>query len=373
MAALVFAGALLPDETLFRQWVVPWNTTPAGAFTWLLLAASSAWLDGVRRPLFVGALMGAVVACRPSEAVVIIPSFLTLVAAEQNAWRQRGPDLLRFIAGVALALLPFVVMHLAIYGPARSNYMRSSAGIGFTLYDFAWKFYVIGVDPFPWFRDGKGLLQHAHWIGLGLAGLVPALLRSVKDRMVAATLIIHGVLYTAYVDLLPMGLWRFLNIHYFVWAIPGYALLAALLLRDLIRSGRPRSIALASLAASAFALCVRVVPVPAQADQPAKAIDFAGSNPPFLDTFFSGRLALRDGLGTLVDTTAIRTFIYPGGVRVVGLRRDIVGPVAWLPGRAPQGFETAEPVARWGMALSLQWPPAWLNRAPPTSIPVPLQ
>lgn len=392
LGAVLFALAVLPDAGLLRQWIVPWNTTPVGAFLWVLLAACCAWLDGVRRPLVIGMLTGAVVVCRPSDALVTLPCLATLAVVELGRWQRGGApgkalgkapgkatakalgkELVLLILGGALVALPFLAMHLSIYGLAQSSYMRSSADIGFTLHDILWKAYVIVVDPFPWFRDGEGLLQRAPWLALGLAGVVPALVRRARDRMLAGTLLVHGVLYVSYVDLLPMGLWRFLNVHYFTWALPGYALLAALLLRDLVRAGWPRRVAVASLAVSMLVLCVRVVPLPARADEPAKALDFEGPNPPFFDTFFSGRMAVRDSLGVLLDNSAIRAFIYPGGVRVIGLRRDFVGPVAWLPGRAPQAFEGREPVARWKIGYRLRWPPPWFRRAQPPAIPVPVE
>jgi hypothetical protein len=268
-------------------------------------------------------------------------------------------------------VLPIAALHLAIYGLAQSSYMRSSAQIGFTLHDLGWKAYVLLLDPYPWFADGQGLLQRAPWIALGMAGLVPALVQGPKTRMLAAMLIVHGVLYVAYADLWPTGLWRFLNIHYFVWAIPGYALLAGLLLRDLARPGRTRRVAWASLVATTIVLCVRVLPKAVPDDRPAKAVDFAGPLPPFIDTFLMGRLALRDGRGVLHDYTDFRALLYPGGVRVMALRRDLVGPIEWLPGDAPQGFEGTHPGVRWTTSIRLVWPPQWLQQASPPAILVP--
>ena len=374
LAASLFAAVTLGDGVLFRQWVLPWNTTPVAAFAWLLAASCAAWLDGRRRPFAIGLLAGALAACRPSDIVVILPCLATLAWAERRAWRGRLGAFLRLAAGAVAVLAPIVALHLAIYGPAESSYMRSSAQIGFTLHDLGWKAYVLYVDPYPWFADGEGLLQRAPWIAAGLAGFVPALFRGAKDRMLAGMLAAHGVLYVSYVDLLPTGFWRFMNVHYFVWAMPGYALLAALLLRDFANAaGWTRRVAWASVAVTAGLLCVRVVPKAVAEDQPAKAVDFAGPLPPFLDTFFAGRLALRDGRGVLRDGTGIRGFIYPGGVRVIGLRRDLVGPIAWLPGGAPQGFGNATPSARWGISVRFAWPPPWLRRAPAPGIPVPVQ
>ena len=177
---------------------------------------------------------------------------------------------------VALVTTPVMAFHLAVHGFAANGYIASSSQVGFTLQDLGWKAYVLLLEPQPWFADGQGLLQRMPWVAVGLTGLVAAFMRGQKDRMLATVLLVHGVLYTSYVDLLPPGLWRFLHVHYFAWAVPGYGLVAALLIRDLARPGWPRRIAGASAVAAAVVFGLRVVPAPAAAEQPAKAVDFAG-------------------------------------------------------------------------------------------------
>lgn len=380
VAAALFAFGTLGDKVLFQQWVVPWNTTPVAAFLWLLLAATAAWLDGRRRPWWIGVLMGAIVACRPSDGVLLLPCLAALLWAERGQWRARLGDAVWLVAGGLVVVAPFVALHLVIYGPAESSYMTNSARLGFTLFDFGWKAYVLFIDPYPWFAEGEGILQHFHWVALGLAGLLPALLRGPKDRLVAAVLIVHAVLYISYVDLLPTGFWRFLNIHYFAWAFPGYALMAGLLVRDLVArprlssglvAARARWVGWGSVAVTLMVLCLRVVPVPAKAGERAKAVDFAGPIPSFEDTYMAGHLVLNDKDGAMNDYTTIRGFLYPGGVRVIGIRRDMRGPVAWEPGHAPPGFEGAPPSARWVTSVQLAWPPSWLRRAAKPGIQVP--
>ena len=275
LAGALFVLATASDWMFLRQWVIPWNTVPAGAATWVLLALCAAWVDGIRRPVALGIAASVVVGCRPSDGVAILPCLLT-VAATRPRWR----DLLSAILGAALVLGPLIALHLLVFGQAATPYLHNSASIGFTTDDLGWKAYVIWVDPFAWFADGEGILERAPWIALGACGLVPALIRGPKDRMLAAALAIHAALYTSYVDLLPTGLWRFMNIHYFVWAIPGYALLAALLLRDLLQRGAPRLVAVGSAAATFLVLSLRVLPTPVPETDPAKAIDFTGPLPP---------------------------------------------------------------------------------------------
>ena len=126
------------------------------------------------------------------------------------------------------------------------------------------------------------------------------------------------------------------------------------------------------MAGTLLVLCLRIVPAPVAADQPAKAVDFPGPLPPFIDTFLSGRLALRDQEGVLLDYRDMRGFLVPGGLRVIGLRRYIRGSLEWLPGHAPEGYDRVVPSTRWAPAVQLAWPPRWLRRAAPPGIPVPL-
>ena len=374
ISAVLFACSTMSAPILFRQWVLPWNTTPVAACLWLLLATVAAWLDGRRRPGLVGLLMGVVVVCRPSDAVILLPCVVALVWVERHNWQRGLGAAARVAIGAALVVVPVVWLHVAIYGWAESPYMASSAQIGFTLSHFAWKTYVLFVDPFPWFAEGEGILQRSHWVGLGLMGLLAALIRGRKDRVLALTLIVHAVLYISYVDLLPFGLWRFNNVHYFTWAYPGYALMAGLLARDLIRPlvAWTRWTGLGAIAAMAIVLCIRITPSPAEGGQPATVVDFAGDMPPFVETVLLALLQLRDADGPLTNLREFRAYPYPGGVRVYAMRRDLVGTVEWVPGHAPKGFEDTTSTARWVPQMRLVWPPIWLRHAHPPANSFPL-
>ena len=371
LGAPLFGLSLLGTPLLFRQWVVPWSTTPTGGFMWVLMACCAAWLDGKRRPFAAGLLMMAVPACRPSDLLAVLPCLGALLWADRRARPGRRADWLRLAAGAAVVAGPVVALHLAVHGLTKNGYLVSSGLVGFTLDDLGWKAFVLLLEPQPWFADGQGLLQRAPWVALGLAGFAPALVRGQKDRMLGAVLLAHLVLYVSYVDLLPPGLWRFLHVHYFAWAVPGYALLAALLLRDLARPGWPRGIAGASVAAVAVVLGLRVVPAAAADGEAAKAVDFAGPVLPFTATYLDWSLALQDSRGVLRNMVDVRVLIHPAGVRVLALRRGLVGAVGWIPGRAPPGYEGATPTARWTTATRFTWPPRWLRPAPPSAIGVP--
>lgn len=371
---VLFVLPLAATPEFLRQWVIPWNTTPVAAFAWCLFACTAAWLDGVRRPIGAGALAAAIVVCRPSEVVIVLPCLIAIAWAELRERRVGG--LIRLGAAGLLIVGTVAALHLAIYGPRGTGYLRSSAQIGFTLHDFGWKCYVILVDPYRWFADGEGLIQRAPWIALALPGTAAAALSGPKGRVLSLMLLLHAGLYVSYVDLLPGGLWRFANVHYWAWAIPGYALVGGLLVRDLLfrpaAQQHPRrraaAAAVACLLAAVPVLCLRIEPNEVGPGENAKAVDFAAPAPPYLETYLA-ELSAQDGLGIQQNISEVRAVPTLGGVRLFGLKRDFVGPVAWAAGRAPPGLEGIVATRRWNTSLRFRWP-AWLRRAPAPTMPI---
>lgn len=358
----LFALAVLGNTTLFRQWVIPWNTTPVAALIWILLACAAAWMEGKRRPIAMGLVAGLIVACRPSEAMLVAIPLVTVVWTDVRAWHRHGYRFfggwLRICITGTMVMLPVVTLHLAIYGPHPSDYMLESAHYGFTLHDAGWKAYVLLLDPYSWFADGYGLFQREPWLVIGLAGLLLATFRGGLRSLLAACLFVHCLLYVCYVDLLPTGMWRYLNVHYFLWTIPGYALLAVLLTRDLFQSHRLRVMAFSAVVSALALVGLRFDPQTVGPEISAKAIDFDGPLPPYLETYF-GRFALADDGGIFSNKTDMRVFVSLHGIQVISLRRDFVGPVHWLPGLAPPGYENVPASRR--LAISLRWtlPPHW--------------
>ena len=354
-AALIFALGSMGDPMLIRDWAVPWNTAPATAFLWTMAAAAAASLQGRPRPLVVGLCAAAVVACRPTDAVTTLPC---LLAAAWAAWygTRRWAEIGRLVAGGAAVSLGYLALHVAIYGMAATPYMIDSQKIGFTMTDFGWRAYVILVDPRSWFQDGQGMLRRFPWMILGFAGILMAWRRGVVAVMLATMLMAHMALYISYVDLMPTGLWRFLNVHYFTWAMPGYALFAALLLWDLTRRADWRWAA-GSVALVLAISAIRLEPTSVGVGQPAKMIDIAGPVPPFMATYMS-RLPAHDDTGPLLNIQSIRAFPIATGTRVIGIRRWITGPLVWEDG-TPAGMNAQGAQTRYSISLRWGWP-RWL-------------
>ena len=382
-AVVLFLLGTAGSRTLFEGWLVPWNTTPVAACLWLLLAATAAHMAGERRPLLIGMLAAAIPLLRPTEALLAAPCVLAAVAA--SLWPSRaqrghevrvgaavgpaegggapaGParggrvrDLVLMAAGGLLLAAPYGLLHWRIYGLQTPPYLAMSAGIGFTLQDLGWKAYVLLVDPREWFLEGRGLLSLAPYAALAGAGLVVAWAHGRAAGLLAVLVGLHGVLYLSYVDLLPVGMWRFFNVHYWQWALPGLALLAFLVLRDLSRWRRAPGFPLAPLAVAATLplLLLRPAPVEVPAGTPAKMLAYAGT-PPTFEAAYLGAPALRDSAGDVRGLGALRALPVPGGMRVYALRRPFGDDPVWT--APPPGWTDAGPPVRYGIAWRLAVP-----------------
>jgi hypothetical protein len=350
-SALLFVLASAADPVLFHQWVIPWNTSPLAAFLWLLLATAAAHMQGDRRPASLGFLAACVPMLRPTDALIACVPIASSLSADLLARRLRWQDVGVFLAAALAPLAAYGALYLTIYGPHLSEYMREAGAIGFTLHNFGLKAYLILVDPRAWIGGGEGLIRRCPWLILGLAGLLTALRRPVS-AMLAAALIVHGVLYLSYVDLLPTGFWRYLNVHYWTFTFPGFALLGFLLLRDLYEPGI-RAWAAAALAGLLLLLCSRLVPVPAKPDQAADMIAIPTA-PHDFDTVYFGDMSVTDAAGTLQNIKQVRAFPFGDGVRVLALKRSFHGRETVR----GDGMDAVAPVrlrvaVHWGIPL---WP-----------------
>jgi len=361
-AVVIFLLTICLDPRLFKQWAIPWNTSPAAAAIWTLLAVGAAHLQGRRRPFLLGVLACAIPAFRPTDAIIGAVCLSWLAAADLRSSRLRWRDVMLVTAGVGTVALPYAALHLAIYGPRMSSYMLNSRSVGFTLHDPVWRAFVLLIEPRRWFFAGQGLIERVPWLLLGFAGTFTAWRRGGAPALLAACLTAYCLLMLSYVDLLPTGLWRYFNIHYFKWTLPGFGLLAWLLVRDLRGHSR---LAWGALAIVLMLSCVRVIPRPAAPNEAAVAVDIPGPPETEKDTTMTPSLAAVDAVGLLQNVTVMRAFPLPGGdgVRLIGLRRDLQGDVRWAEGHGLPMPANPLPQQRWAEKISFGYP-CWLPPHP---------
>jgi hypothetical protein len=276
---------------------------------------------------------------------------------------------LRYIAmlavGGAIAVVPYAALHVAIYGWNETPYMAIASQIGFTLHNPIWRAYVLLLEPTQWFFSGQALVAREPWLLLGFAGSIFVWRRRGAAALLSTCLISYYIIYVAFVDLLPINIWLYLLVHYFVWTVPEFALLAWVMVKELYFKNR---LAWGILATVFLISCIHVMPMPANDNQPAVAVDMGppidtkGNSVPVLAFAGDHSVSVTDSIGPAPNITTTRIFPTPtgDGVRIIGIRRDLVGPVAWTPDPDKQIPDApAPPQRRWGEKITIGYP-CWL-------------
>lgn len=387
-AVLLFAGTTLAQFDIAKVWIEPWTSTPAAALLWLALgamaqlweeASSSRSLFTLPRPLLLprrgpgpsrepvigsdsaslrstpqlgpglrrgsveekraqggsrspasilGLALGLIPFARPGD--VIIGAIIALAATAALIRARDGRAARYAAAGFILSFGVLATLFVAIYGFGPSPYMLYSAQYGFNFSWLGWKAYVLLVEPRAWFGEGVGLLDAAPWLLLGGAGILvawwtPAARRPVT-LAVAAAGAVYVILMLAYVDLLPTGLWRFNNVHYFKWVLPLFGLFALRFVLDAWR----RPVTLIALLPIMLALTIRIDPVPVEAHQPARMVVFpAPVGAAWTPTYFATAW-LTDARGEQRNSFDYHQILVGNRVRAVALRRPFAGDERWI-------------------------------------------
>ena len=375
--ALSFLLASCGSEALRNVWAEPWNTSLSSVLIWWLLALTALQRTGPeaggrirqRRFLILGALAAAVPFVRPTDGLLVVvwAGGAATLALRDRALHPR--DLAALALGAVAVLLPEAALWLGVYGVHESRYMINSRLLGFAFDSAGWKTYLLLSTPRPWFPYGAGIVQRLPWVMPGLAGMlaIPFIARGPSRGLLglmAAMIVAYCLLFFCYVDLSPSGFWRYNNIHYFKWTLPGLVLLGVMLLRALAFG--PRRAVLAATVAVLLLVDMRLVPHQATETQPAWMIQIPGPVPRFDEAYF-GTITLRDARGPIRPLRDFRALPDPEGCSLNALRRPFAGAgTGGGLGHWPDG-----PVGpaghRWSRGLSLRlpcWLPCWLHACP---------
>lgn len=363
-------------------WVEPWTSTLSAALIWWLMAKAGDLLVvrqgeiSPRSAARFGAIAALVPLARPADLVIVLVLGGCVAIGIARQVRLRTRLIAAVMAGAAAPIIVYGLLHLAIYGPHATGYMRLSAEIGVRFAELGWKASILLLDPGPWFPGSEALLYRMPWLVLGVAGGIMALTAPDKDgrRWYLASLFAAATAYLlvliAYVDLLPTGLWRFNNIHYFKWLFPLLGLTAWLFVRDGVQRQKAASLAIAGVLAVA---CLNVEAVPAARDEPARRLDFVAAPGPDWNGVYYARSVVTDGIGLRRNVIDYRQAADGDIVRVLALREDFAPDAQWLGGGLPgvtwppasatepplPGAWPRRPVARWKPRLT--WGlPCWL-------------
>lgn len=372
-AGLLFILTVIIDWTIFKQYIAPWTTTPVAAvfsLLLLLLFYVSRALPS-RRTLDLtavgfGLLGGFLVPLRPVDAVVFVPLYLAFVyraatIAVLTEQRSSGAKIAaactRVCCLVGLGFLPgvclFFAFNLHVSGTLVGNYLLYNSTIhGFTFQRLPEKLVSFLLDPGAiYLEPHAALFEHYPWLLLSLIGLGLVLFRGpLVLQAVAACVVMSVVLYFPYNDLLPNGIWRYSNIHYFVWMMPWLGFFAlwplvvtwqTILMAQSPRMAAVRIVGVLLLAAGAVMVALlrfqisgapaRVTIVsPHEFDIDTKIegvtsamvdiVDLSGTTANFHDTYF-GAHRVSIGSSAFRPMADFRVLPAPWGVRLIFMRQ----------------------------------------------------
>jgi hypothetical protein len=243
------------NPTIMENFAIPWSTAGTiaiySAMILMLMQLDRRVSETQVRDSFktflvalcFSAIFGLLVVLRPVDAglaAIFFPAYLYLqfrrdrLLAEVNRW-QRG--LLTCVAlgcGLAIGLGLFAIYNTHVFGSPLGGYVQSTAtSSGYFISELPRKAFSLLFDSYTYFLEpDSSIVSKYPWVLLSILGLLVFLVRGdALLRILALAIVFHFCLYAPYGDLLPNGVWRYKNIHYFKWMFPYLMLFAWLLVR----------------------------------------------------------------------------------------------------------------------------------------------
>ena len=233
VAGLFAVGYLAHRGVLFETFVVPWTSTPA---TFLVIAALYCLMKieqdhdaGLKYSLMFGLMLGLLVPTRPPDAIAalsLVP-FWMLSTWRATVFGRDSGRMRSFVshtigAGIGASVGPVVLFsfNFLVFGRPLSPYVATSSS------QFFWgnlpeKFISIFLDSGTLFiQPAQTLLARFPWVTVGLCAIAICLRYGpIWLRAASTAVALQFVVYLAFTDLLPSGLYNYLNYHYFRWAL----------------------------------------------------------------------------------------------------------------------------------------------------------
>lgn len=360
-ATLCFVATTLIQSGLASGWVHPWTTTLSAAMIWWLAHVTLTVAEGETERatlLSFGGLTGGLPLVRPLDGLIAITCLAAIGVTLIHQRRLSARAMLIVAAGGGTVVGAYAVLHWAIYGLRPTEYMIGSAHVGFVLNDIGWKAYVLLVNAHEWFSGTDSILQRLPWIVPGCAGLLTAAIvgsyrvRRTPLLLLALMFPVSAIMLT-FADLLPPGLWRFGNIHYFKWLMPAFGLGLLLCWRQLQTSRGRTVLAVASLALTA-PLLLRLTPRRVNAQTPARMLMFSDPARRRWDEAYFSLVRIDDDQGRLHSPGEFHQIPDEHGERAIALTRLFGGdPRRHDPGEAVRA--DPRPYARYREQLTIGW------------------
>jgi hypothetical protein len=279
--ATVASFALFPAIT-FRQWEIPWTTSLSSGLgavlllvfcrfskhRWVMSSAADWILIGI-----ISISFGAVAAVRPLDVVVWLPValgfYVGIALRNANPWRSDfriGKTLLLATIVIAAGLfvpLLYLAFNVITSGTLAGTYIIRASANGYQIHGFIRKFISLIFDSSTIYVErNQALADQFGPIYLAFPLLVYYIIRGpLLLRMLCVTIALQYMIYIPYADLLPNGMFRYSNVHYFTWTFPWLLMLCLGFLRSLATQGAlraPRRIGDLAMIIGCTVLCLLV-------------------------------------------------------------------------------------------------------------------
>jgi hypothetical protein len=235
LPAALFAIAFLVLPGIMQDtFIVPWTSTLTTLLLfmglWRLTRLEASRGVSATESFLFSAILGLVVSTRPLDAIAaaaLYPFWLAglwRTGAGQAAFvrlHRMAPHVVALVAGGVIGPTILFGANVLIYGHMASPYVRVFGGGDI----FSWssvseKFVSIYLDSASLYVEpGQVILRRFPWMLAALFAILACLaLGSLWLRAAAVAATLQLVLYLPFDDLLPNGLYRYFNYHYFRWA-----------------------------------------------------------------------------------------------------------------------------------------------------------
>lgn len=240
LSLALYAASVFFNRPIMETFIVPWSTTCSIATlsVALLLFVYVKDRPGLaRKKLYLATLglslaFGFVSLARPIDALlssVFFIAFLILSYNNDNRLPTKTrllrllPQCAILLVGPVLSAVIFFTFNVKVFGSAFGGYFNATTqSNGFFPFEIAKKTLSLLTDSYTLYLEpNASLLTHYPWLAFSIAGMILSFWRGeIILKILCLAIVLYFSLYAPYGDLLPNGVWRYANIHYFKWMIP---------------------------------------------------------------------------------------------------------------------------------------------------------
>lgn len=248
---IILVLTIVTNKNVIDNFAIPWTSSItclayAGAFAILAYqedkrSTQKSSLNVIISSCFMALLFSLVALTRPVDATVAPALFLSLLHI--NSMSREGkyelkPAILTLtiLGGIfLLAITILLFFNKWIFHAYFGGYFDSTVGgSGYYPTELFRKAFSLLRDGYTLnLEKGSAITTHFPWIMLSGLGMIYAFARrDLVLAVISVVILVQFSLYAPYGDLLPNGMWRYHNIHYFKWMFPFLGVLALYALKE---------------------------------------------------------------------------------------------------------------------------------------------